>query len=165
MERNYNLEIGDVVLVTEGGWGLLPEDESKYVEITDRDSEGYVAVKPYDKPLDYCPKGCSVGYESFGSSPMVLLNVNEVNSPSTSTGIIVPSDAVHSPKHYAVFDGTEAIEIIASSLTQEEFRGYCFGNLLKYRLRCGKKDNVTQELNKADKYKELYEDYKHLCKG
>ena len=73
-------------------------------------------------------------------------------------------DAVNSPSHYDLFDGIEAIEIIARSLTKEEFRGYCFGNLLKYRLRCGKKDDVNQELSKADKYKELYENYKEFCR-
>lgn len=73
-------------------------------------------------------------------------------------------DVVNSPSHYDLFDGTEAIEIIARSLTKEEFRGYCFGNLLKYRLRCGKKDDVNQELSKADKYKELYESYKEFCR-
>lgn len=74
------------------------------------------------------------------------------------------SELVHSPKHYSVFDGIEAIEIIASSLTLSEFRGYCFGNLLKYRLRVGKKDDVKQELGKADKYQELFDKYQHLCK-
>ena len=73
-------------------------------------------------------------------------------------------DVVNSPSHYDLFDGIEAIEIIARSLTKEEFRGYCFGNLLKYRLRCGKKDDVNQELSKADKYKELYENYKEFCR-
>ena len=42
------------------------------------------------------------------------------------------SDAVHSPKHYAVFDDIEAIEVIARSMTQEMFKGYCFGNLLNF---------------------------------
>ena len=73
------------------------------------------------------------------------------------------SDAVHSPKHYAVFDDIEAIEVIARSMTQEMFKGYCFGNLLKYRLRVGGKDEVMQELAKSDKYKELYEKFKGLC--
>lgn len=73
------------------------------------------------------------------------------------------SDAVHSPKHYAVFDDIEAIEVIARSMTQEMFKGYCFGNLLKYRLRVGGKDEVMQELGKAEKYKELYEKFKGLC--
>jgi hypothetical protein len=74
-------------------------------------------------------------------------------------------DAVNSPKHYAVFEQLEAIEVIASSMTLDQFYGYCLGNILKYRLRVGGKDDVMQELGKADKYKELYEDYKHLCRG
>lgn len=160
---NNDLKSGDVVLVVESGWGLVDDDENKYVELVDYDEEGYFgspgwAIKNYDSPLETSNPGCKgyIGVESFGENPLVLLNVNDEDC-------VV--DAVNSPKHYAVFDGTEAIEIIANSLTQEEFRGYCFGNLLKYRLRCGKKDDVTQELNKADKYKELYEDYKHLCRS
>lgn len=71
---------------------------------------------------------------------------------------------VHSPQHYQVFQDKEAIEIIASSMTTEQFYGYCFGNFLKYRLRIGAKDEVQQELGKSNKYKELYEKHKHLCK-
>lgn len=160
---NSDLKSGDVVLVVETGYGFVPGDIDKYVELLWYEEEGYFGtsgwvIKCYDSLLETSNPGCEgcVGVESFGESPLVLLNVNDEDC-------VV--DAVNSPKHYAVFDGTEAIEIIANSLTQEEFRGYCFGNLLKYRLRCGKKDDVTQELNKADKYKELYEDYKHLCKG
>lgn len=73
-------------------------------------------------------------------------------------------DAVNSPKHYSVFEEVEAIEVIASSMTQDQFYGYCFGNILKYRLRAGGKDDVMQELGKADKYQELYTQHKHLCK-
>lgn len=72
--------------------------------------------------------------------------------------------AVHSPQHYQVFPDKEAIEIIASSMTAEQFYGYCLGNFLKYRLRIGAKDEVQQELGKSNKYKELYEKHKHLCK-
>jgi len=73
-------------------------------------------------------------------------------------------DAVHKPQHYQVFPDKEAIEIIASSMTTEQFYGYCLGNFLKYRLRIGAKDEVQQELGKSNKYKELYEKHKHLCK-
>lgn len=38
-------------------------------------------------------------------------------------------------------------------------------SILKYRLRAGGKDDVMQELGKADKYQELYTEHKHLCKG
>lgn len=71
---------------------------------------------------------------------------------------------VDKPQHYQVFPDKEAIEIIASSMTVEQFYGYCLGNFLKYRLRIGAKDEVQQELGKSNKYKELYEKHKHLCK-
>lgn len=74
------------------------------------------------------------------------------------------SDVVDKPQHYQVFPYKEAIEIIASSMTTEQFYGYCLGNFLKYRLRIGAKDEVQQELGKSNKYKELYEEHKHLCK-
>ena len=72
-------------------------------------------------------------------------------------------DVINSPQHYQVFPDKEAIEIIASSMTTEQFYGYCLGNFLKYRLRIGAKDEVPQELGKSNKYKELYEKHKHLC--
>lgn len=74
------------------------------------------------------------------------------------------AEQVHSPKHYNVLEDIEAIQIIAGSMSQDMFKGYCLGNILKYRLRCGAKDDVNQELAKADKYKELFAKYKHLCK-
>ena len=73
-------------------------------------------------------------------------------------------DAVNHPKHYAVFEQLEAIEVIASSMTLEQFYGYCLGNILKYRLRVGGKDDVMQELGKVGKYQELFTTNKHLCK-
>ena len=72
--------------------------------------------------------------------------------------------AVNSPSHYSLFEDVEAIQLIASSMTVVEFRGYCFGNLLKYRARVGGKDDVNQEIGKANKYKELFAEYKHLCR-
>ncbi len=76
----------------------------------------------------------------------------------------VTPDAVNSPKHYSVFEKLEAIEVIASAMTADQFYGYCLGNILKYRLRAGGKDDVMQELGKADKYQELFTQFKHLCK-
>lgn len=71
---------------------------------------------------------------------------------------------VRFPKHYEVLDGVEAIELIASSLSLAEFRGYCLGNILKYRLRAGKKDDIKKDIKKADEYILLFDEYKHLCK-
>lgn len=72
-------------------------------------------------------------------------------------------DVVNSPAHYAFFPDLEAIQVIARSMTQEQFYGYCLGNRLKYRLRAGNKDALEQDIAKSDKYLELYEEYKRLC--
>lgn len=61
-------------------------------------------------------------------------------------------DVVNNPNHYKLFGTTEVIDLIKELLTEEEFRGYLKGNVLKYRLRAGKKDNVEQDINKALKY-------------
>lgn len=77
-----------------------------------------------------------------------------------------PNDAVKSPNHYMLFEGIESIEVIARSMTVEAFRGFCLGNVLKYRLRAGKKTdlaNVQQDLSKAEFYKELFEKHKAKC--
>jgi len=63
------------------------------------------------------------------------------------------SDPVNKPSHYQLFpDGTQAIDVIKATLTPEEFRGYCKGNALKYRLRAGKKDALQQDIDKAETY-------------
>lgn len=75
-------------------------------------------------------------------------------------------DAVRNPSYYQVFDGVESIEIIARSMTVSEFRGFCMGNVLKYRLRAGKKSELAtmeKDLNKAAFYQELFDLHKGKC--
>ena len=78
----------------------------------------------------------------------------------------VSDDSVRQPSHYQVFDGVESIEIIARSMTVSEFRGFCMGNVLKYRLRAGKKSELAtmeKDLNKAAFYQELFDLHKGKC--
>lgn len=75
-------------------------------------------------------------------------------------------DGVRTPSHYMLFDNIEAIEVIARSMTQEMFKGYCLGNILKYRLRAGKKSELAtleKDMAKAAFYLELYTKHKGLC--
>lgn len=102
----------------------------------------------------HASKEGSNGVLTFKMDELELLSVSQTKKP----------DAVNHPKHYAVFEQLEAIEVIASSMTTEQFYGYCLGNILKYRLRAGGKDDVMQELGKADKYQELFTQFKSLCK-
>ena len=73
------------------------------------------------------------------------------------------SDQVKNPKHYQLLEGVESIEIIAKSMTTEQWHGFCLGNILKYRIRAGKKDKLEQDIAKADFYSELFEKHKSLC--
>ena len=175
------LEVGDVAYILKGGCGFVDDNKGLYCVIEEYSGVGYYGrpgyrVSKYEHEVHaHNYEKDWVGVKSFGTKPMVLFNIHEehvvdenhvavaVGSKEEVDKILGIDRMVHKPKHYSLFEDVEAIEVIARSLTQEEFRGYCFGNLLKYRLRCGKKDNVEQELAKADKYKELYEKYKDLC--
>lgn len=92
-----------------------------------------------------------------------------INIPDASRLQYIPkvstiNDQVKNPKHYQTIEGFESITVIASALTIEQWKGFCIGNILKYRIRAGKKGDLQQDIDKADFYEELYEQHKHLCK-
>lgn len=70
---------------------------------------------------------------------------------------------VENPPHYQLFYNIESIEIIARSMTTEQFLGFCLGNTLKYRLRAGKKDDLQQDIAKANQFEIIFKTKKHLC--
>ena len=55
------------------------------------------------------------------------------------------------PEHYRKKD-FEAIDIIKSVLTEEQFAGYLLGNSLKYLLRVNDKDTPLMNIGKAEWY-------------
>ena len=61
-------------------------------------------------------------------------------------------DNVNHPKHY-LQGGIEAIDVIASRLTKEEFVGYLKGCKMKYDLRYPFKGNFEDDLQKSEWYK------------
>tara|TARA_R110000796_G_scaffold85580_5_gene185638 strand:- start:489 stop:749 length:261 start_codon:yes stop_codon:yes gene_type:complete len=75
------------------------------------------------------------------------------------------NDNVKSPKHYEILGDFESITIIASTMTEDQWFGFCLGNIIKYRLRAGKKNDVLEDIAKSDFYKELYTKHKKLCRG
>ena len=74
------------------------------------------------------------------------------------------NEQVKSPKHYQLIDGIESIDLIACGMTLEMWRGFCLGNIIKYRIRAGKKGDLQQDIDKANYYEELFESKKYLCK-
>lgn len=59
-------------------------------------------------------------------------------------------NAVLHPSHYCR-NGHECIDIIRAVLTEEEFRGYCKGNCIKYIFRCAAKGG-EEDIRKAIQY-------------
>ena len=113
-ERNYSLEIGDVVLVSQGGYGLVWEDKGKYVEVIGKgnyfDDPG-VEVKPYQCVLETI-NGCGsigdqgfIGYESFGNNPMILLNTGDsvTEVPDWGDDISIRPKDNYSLDHYNMY--------------------------------------------------------------
>lgn len=94
---------------------------------------------------------------------------NDNRYPHTCEPVVnKPQDieGVRTPRHYMLFDDIEAIEVIARSMTCEQFKGYCLGNILKYRLRAGKKSELAfleKDMAKAGFYGELFEKHKDKC--
>jgi hypothetical protein len=129
----------------------------KVISVKDTETfpEGFIGFVNRFEPISGYVVNDNKGTEAaFREDELELLSVSQTIKP----------DAVNHPKHYAVFEQLEAIEVIAGSMTTEQFYGYCLGNILKYRLRAGGKDDVMQELGKADKYQELFTQFKSLCK-
>jgi hypothetical protein len=46
----------------------------------------------------------------------------------------------------------ECIEVMEVLLTEEEFRGYCMGNVIKYRWRRKDKGKEAEDMKKAQWY-------------
>lgn len=120
-------------------------------------------------PLDV--KGTTIGEVRAMRGAKVPNSDNVTRCPNGAKAIpesVEPAEdpMVKQPSHYQLFEGVEAIEVIARSMTQEMFKGYCLGNILKYRLRAGKKSELAtleKDMAKAAFYLELYEKHKGLC--
>lgn len=63
---------------------------------------------------------------------------------------VLPDDNVNHPNHYTQGD-IETIDYIKDKLTDEQFRGFVKGNVLKYVSREGLK-NGDEDLKKSDWY-------------
>tara|TARA_R110000751_G_scaffold79723_1_gene160724 strand:- start:26 stop:487 length:462 start_codon:yes stop_codon:yes gene_type:complete len=55
-------------------------------------------------------------------------------------------------KHHLLWQGMQSIDVMKSALTRTEYIGFLKGQILKYQLRLGKKDDVSKELKKIQDY-------------
>lgn len=55
------------------------------------------------------------------------------------------------------------IEFIASTMTTEQFKGFCYGNAIRCTLRLSEEDDVKKDIEEAKQFKLFFENKKHLC--
>ena len=92
-----------------------------------------------------------IGYYWSGSMLELVENESKSSEP----------DMVNNPAHYQ-HGGIETLDIIKSMLSEEEFKGYLKGNILKYRERAEHKGNATQDYAKAKFYYDVLTGRKKL---
>jgi hypothetical protein len=76
------------------------------------------------RPITQLPVMFTVG------TPMEVVETGSHSPPVLAT----PADMVNEPPHYKAGE-IECIDAIRAALTDDEFRGYCKGNMIKYQWR------------------------------
>lgn len=56
------------------------------------------------------------------------------------------------PSHYEGKDGIDVIDFLYQQLPFEEFKGFMKGNMIKYPVRSGRKDDEIEDIKKARNY-------------
>jgi len=70
----------------------------------------------------------------------------------TKVGFKKPvNDPVNNPSHYTD-SKFEVIDILQDKMTEDEFRGFLKGNVLKYVMRADKKEKPKEDFRKASWY-------------
>ena len=134
-----------------GEWAIACRDAGKDVNII-------FVIRETDNPV----------YKFLELGPVVWFKgafevLQEISTEQDSSSQVAQKNAVINPNHYDMM-GANTIEILAAAMTEAEWRGFCLGNTLKYRIRAGKKDDLQQDIDKANNYERLYEEHKHLCR-
>lgn len=84
----------------------------------------------------------------------------EVRLRGTDTYIVVNEDRVQKVGEYNKHDKhyleavVEPIKVMEKMFTKEELKGFIKGNILKYRLRMGHKDDIQKEMDKIRVYEQ-----------
>lgn len=85
----------------------------------------------------------------------------EVRLRGTDTYIVVNEDRVQKVEEYAAKHDkhyleavVEPIKVMEKLFTKEELKGFIKGNILKYRLRMGHKDDIQKEMDKIRVYEQ-----------
>jgi hypothetical protein len=137
-----DVKVGDVVRVLDLGRGVV-----KYID--PRGGRADVAVE-LDESNEYfhdCDGHCKDkrGYWLYASDLALIAREEDVAKSNEHDGT---SDQQNYYKNAA----RQPIEFMQELMTPEAFDGFLLGNILKYRLRAGFKDDANKDIEKAAQY-------------
>lgn len=104
-----------------------------------------------DKVMDSLPSNPNINHEELIELLEEYIDETQVEEEEETA-----KDMVNHPDHYTRTE-REVIDTMRGAMTKEEFTGYLKGNILKYTLRMGLKDSVSQEAGKIKAYTDYLE--------
>lgn len=131
--------------------------KAKLKDIEEKQEEHSVPPKNVEVTTTFCAKA-PISSEELEKHIKALLPQKLALEPlpKEDRAIKMPEsskpDNVNRPKHY-LKGGLECIQVIKAQLTPEQYKGYLYGNVLKYMWRWQDK-NGLEDLRKAAKYLE-----------
>ncbi len=135
-------------------------DEVRYINSTDRKLFGKVGVI---KKIDTSGVPYKVLFYGIGNQWCLEANLELTRTVISKDAPIrdpengsLSCKAPIEPTRYfdAHYGGdVQPIELMQMILTPEQFIGFLMGNIIKYSMRCGKKDAPEKELTKIRRYK------------
>lgn len=96
----------------------------------------------------------------FGEEkPVDMINEKELDyhfstSKTKTEKIEEPKNSmnIEENKHHLLWEGMQSIDVMKLILSKEEYIGFLKGQIIKYQLRLGKKDDPTKEIRKIKDY-------------
>lgn len=105
-------------------------------------------TKSNNEPCSHCMAICN-GHTSYWEER------DSTKEPQVEKTVEQRLQEEHFDEHY--HNKVQPLEIMQEIMTPEEFRGFLFGNIIKYSCRCGRKDEPQKEFAKLRRYREWYD--------
>lgn len=126
----------------------------EYIKFSDRDNkQRYGQVLNVYQDVFYLKYVAVVKVDGIGTIK-IDDNYDFISVPRPTSKKVEKTldDKVNHPSHYQGRKGIDVIEFLYQQLTFEEFKGFMKGNMIKYPVRAGRKDNELADIKKARDY-------------
>ncbi|ARM68036.1 MULTISPECIES: DUF3310 domain-containing protein [Bacillati] len=126
----------------------------EYIKFSDRDNkQRYGQVLNVYQDVFYLKYVAVVKVDGIGTIK-IDDNYDFISVPRPTSKEVEKTldDKVNHPSHYQGRKGIDVIEFLYQQLTFEEFKGFMKGNMIKYPVRAGRKDNELADIKKARDY-------------